>query len=626
MSRQGRKSAAQTPAPQKERVYGSDKNPVGSAASQQSAAKIELSEKITSSLKKKVEDYNERHKKKVSLATAKAVMRRGMGAYSKSHRPTITGGAPNSRQAWGFARFNKFLKKKSGEPVKKAYVQDDDLLAKGGQIKKLSPKQIKLVKSASFKKWFGDWEKEKMNRFDSEGDLTNLSVTEDGTPRIWYHARYGDFNQFQKDTAYFASTEDYADQYGSVTKEFFVKCKKTLNLGYVKPDLAYEFHILADEIVRQGGKKEGKDYELLKSNYSKLSGDNSAFLMWEYFTQYNPWIEHWNGWLGKYFDSVYYQELGKRTKNNRGWRRGPILYIFGKDIASRVKLADGTNTTFDSKNNDIRYDMGAELPVGKLAKGMNLSQVAAHHGLSAENLKSELNDGIKTELEHTDDPAIARAIALDHLYEDPEYYTKLKQIEKPKTKERYSSAIKSVLESPNKSVQRAALWKRLQDKRSSMAEGGNVIDANGVETNDGKKGGYFKGRSHAEGGIKAFNVDTNTPIEVEGDEVIITKKAVRDPKKRNFEGQMLTNREILSKINQSGGGVAFDKGGKTDDCGCGSYENGGEAQSDIEMLSCKDIEVLKDGLLKLNAQAPYLYDHVIEILVHLKKRQIIQNC
>ena len=693
MSRQGRKSAAQTPAPQKERVYGSDKNPVGSAASQQSASKIQLSESITNALKKKVEDYNERHKKKVSLATAKAVMRRGMGAYSKSHRPTITGGAPNSRQAWGYARFNKFLKKKSGEPVKKAYVQDDDLLAKGGQIKKLSPEQIKLVKSASFKKWFGDWEKEKLNKFDQEGDLTNLSVTEDGTPRLWYHARYGDFSKFQKDTAYFATTEDYAEQYGSVTKEFFVKCRKTLNLGYVKPDLAYTFDILADEIVRQGGKKEGKDYEMLKSNYEKLSDENSAFLMWEYFTQYNPWIKYWNGWLGKYFDSVYYQELGKRTKNNRGWMRGPILYIFGENIASRIKLADGSNKTFDPNNPDIRYDMGAELPVGKLAKGMNLSQVAAHHGLSAEHLKAELNNGIQTELEHTDDPAIARAIALDHLYEDPGYYTKLKKIEKPVTKERVSSAIKSVLDSPNKSAERASLWKRLQDKRASMAdggefidnlddylkdnvykdpnkssrwrvkgnnytysskkeasmvaervfqrelfarknprnnsqmaEGGNVIDANGVETNDGKKGGYFKGRSHAEGGIKAFNVDTNTPIEVEGDEVIITKKAVRDPKKRSFEGQMLTNREILSKINQSGGGVAFDKGGETEDCGCNEYESGGTADIDLQMLSCKDIENLNDGLLKLNAQAPHLYDNIIEVLVHLKKLQIIQNC
>lgn len=55
-------------------------------------------------------------------------MRRGMGAYSTSHRPTITGGAPNSRQAWGFARVNKFLLKKGGTKVKAAYVQDDDLL------------------------------------------------------------------------------------------------------------------------------------------------------------------------------------------------------------------------------------------------------------------------------------------------------------------------------------------------------------------------------------------------------------------------------------------------------------------------------------------------------------------
>ena len=54
--------------------------------------------------------------------------RRGSGAYSKTHRPTITGGAPNTRAAWSFARVNKFLKKAAGESVKKAYVQDDDLL------------------------------------------------------------------------------------------------------------------------------------------------------------------------------------------------------------------------------------------------------------------------------------------------------------------------------------------------------------------------------------------------------------------------------------------------------------------------------------------------------------------
>jgi hypothetical protein len=51
-----------------------------------------------------------------------------MGAYSTSHRPTISGGAPNSRTAWGLARLNKFMEKKVGKPVKRAYIQDDDLL------------------------------------------------------------------------------------------------------------------------------------------------------------------------------------------------------------------------------------------------------------------------------------------------------------------------------------------------------------------------------------------------------------------------------------------------------------------------------------------------------------------
>jgi hypothetical protein len=37
----------------------------------------------------------------------------------------------------------------------------------------------------------------------------------------------------------------------------------------------------------------------------------------------------------------------------------------------------------------------------------------------------ELRIGIKTEMEHTDDPAIASKIAKDQLDEDPHYYTKM---------------------------------------------------------------------------------------------------------------------------------------------------------------------------------------------------------
>lgn len=55
------------------------------------------------------------------------------------------------------------------------------------------------------------------------------------------------------------------------------------------------------------------------------------------------------------------------------------------------------------------------------------------HGKSSEKIeiliKNQLNKGIKVEMEHTDDKKIAKKIAMDHLYEDPKYYTKLKKME-----------------------------------------------------------------------------------------------------------------------------------------------------------------------------------------------------
>lgn len=44
-------------------------------------------------------------------------------------------------------------------------------------------------------------------------------------------------------------------------------------------------------------------------------------------------------------------------------------------------------------------------------------------------LKSELKKGISVEMEHTDDKEKAKEIAMDHLMEDPHYYSKLKKVE-----------------------------------------------------------------------------------------------------------------------------------------------------------------------------------------------------
>jgi hypothetical protein len=48
------------------------------------------------------------------------------------------------------------------------------------------------------------------------------------------------------------------------------------------------------------------------------------------------------------------------------------------------------------------------------------------------HLTQQLVKGIKVEMEHTDDIEVAKEIAMDHLAEDPNYYTKLKRIEEAK--------------------------------------------------------------------------------------------------------------------------------------------------------------------------------------------------
>lgn len=132
MKRSGPKSAAQTPAPPSERRTGSKVNPKGSAASAEAAKDIEFSEGLTAAIANKVKAHNSLNKgKKLTLPVAKAVVRRGMGAYSKSFRPTISKGLPNSRQAWGLARLDAFIEKaKDIRRGKASYIQDNDLLKK----------------------------------------------------------------------------------------------------------------------------------------------------------------------------------------------------------------------------------------------------------------------------------------------------------------------------------------------------------------------------------------------------------------------------------------------------------------------------------------------------------------
>jgi len=113
---------ASRPAPKKDRIYGSKRNPKGSASG---GKKITFSKKTEAALRKKVTDHNKKASKgrKATLAQLKAVYRRGAGAFSSSHRPGKT------RDQWAMARVNAYLRLlRSGRPANPNYKQDNDLL------------------------------------------------------------------------------------------------------------------------------------------------------------------------------------------------------------------------------------------------------------------------------------------------------------------------------------------------------------------------------------------------------------------------------------------------------------------------------------------------------------------
>lgn len=128
-----------------------------------------------------------------------------------------------------------------------------------------------------------------------------------------------------------------------------------------------------------------------------------------------------------------------------------------------------------------------------------------------------------------------------------------------------------------------------EDKAEKTPTGGVLVGKRKGQTiihNKGTLSGYLVGKTHAEGGIKAVNKSTGQPLEMQGGEVVITAPAVSDQTKNEFNGKMMTNREILSQINVNGGGVAFAKGGdipKDIKRTGASYKYGGKTMTDHEI-------------------------------------------
>jgi transposase len=67
---------------------------------------------------------------------------------------------------------------------------------------------------------------------------------------------------------------------------------------------------------------------------------------------------------------------------------------------------------------------------GGKADNMSKKDIANKFGVTLSKIEKELRTGISVEKEHTGSATMAKEIAMDHLVEIPDYYTRLKKMEK----------------------------------------------------------------------------------------------------------------------------------------------------------------------------------------------------
>jgi hypothetical protein len=167
----------------------------------------------------------------------------------------------------------------------------------------LTIEQQKLVRTPAFKKWFGDWE--------NSPQTASKVVDENGEPLVVYHGSLSQINKFKLykknkninlrmgDGFYFTNALSQAKQYGKFTHPSFLKIMNMANY--------YDSGVENNKYIENGYDGVIADDELLIKN-KKI----------------------------KYDEYVVFE-------------------------SNQIKLADGTNTTFDGSNPNIKMNEGGSI-------------------------------------------------------------------------------------------------------------------------------------------------------------------------------------------------------------------------------------------------------------------------
>ena len=222
------------------------------------------------------------------------------------------------------------------------------LIAPNGKQSNLNAVQYKLVRTPEFKEWFGDWENDPAN--------ASKVVDENGEPLVCFHGTKASFNKFKKQNTYFTDSKKYIQNLigkDAEVKEVFINSKKVCDLtklGFRE----ISFATFTNECVKQGAKKNYADYEELDDYVGK-----NKYMTWQFFRSDEPYLSIMaTNWLEYFFDVIIYKNSGLANAKSK-----TLLFVSSRKnkLPNQIKLADGSNTTFDGSNEDIRYNIGGQI-------------------------------------------------------------------------------------------------------------------------------------------------------------------------------------------------------------------------------------------------------------------------
>jgi len=177
----------------------------------------------------------------------------------------------------------------------------------------------------------------------------------------------------------------------------------------------------------------------------------------------------YNRWMGLFGD--WQKNKAKIANPDTSWdmNKKPMSKTQMKKKYKKLHLKESMGDISREEWNDMerQKEIKPEILKGGLADGMTMKALAKKHGLDVIDIRVAFEDGIKVELEHTDDKEVAKEIAADHIFEDPKYYEKLSSMEEDE-----DSKIRPYLDVDAKKEKRGKKnLENLKDYRDWLSEG-----------------------------------------------------------------------------------------------------------------------------------------------------------